>query len=47
MMDEFGQRLTALEAKHQQQEIAGLKVFRISQKFLLKKHINKFIHYGL
>jgi hypothetical protein len=26
MMDEFGQRLTALEAKHQL-EIAGLKVF--------------------
>jgi hypothetical protein len=30
MMDEFGKRLTALEAKHQQ-EIATLKVFLISQ----------------
>jgi hypothetical protein len=31
MMDEFETRLTALEAKHQQ-EIAGLKVFLISKK---------------
>jgi hypothetical protein len=30
-MDEFGKRLTALEAKHQQ-EIAGLKVFHSIKK---------------
>jgi hypothetical protein len=33
MMDEFGKKFTALEAKHQQ-EIAGLKVFFYSETFI-------------
>jgi hypothetical protein len=36
MMDEFGKRLTALEAKHQQ-EMAKLKVFFFSETFIRRK----------